>query len=155
MACRAPRAERSIVPNEESGMSRDGAALRSGETADGPDVSATGRGGGAAATGGGAGAASKTTGVRGGGDRSSGVVTRGGRGCAQVRLTFGAGVRGAGVITRRGRTGGGGCVPGGAPRASRKRRTRSASLSAGGRGGGDCRGCSLGEDGGGFAPSAA
>src|SRR5450432_1860244 len=110
MACRAVRAERSIAPNEESGTSRAGAALRSGETAGRTDASATGRGGGAAATGGGGGAASNTTGP-GRGGRSSGVVTRGGRGCAQVRLAAAGLVRGVGVITRRDCTGGGGCVP--------------------------------------------
>ena len=33
---------------------------------------------------------------------SSGVVTMGGKGCTQLRFTFGFGVRGAGVTTRRG-----------------------------------------------------
>src|ERR1044071_904526 len=95
-------------------------------------ASATGRAGGT--TGPGAGCAScrtKTGGgtvVRGGSSAiSGGVVTTGGNGCAQLRLTLGGGgaaFRGRGVIVR-GRTAGGGCVPGGTPRASRKRRTRS------------------------------
>lgn len=79
---------------------------------------------------------------------SAGLVTSGGKGWTQLRLTFGAGASataGRGVILRE-RTGGGGCVPGGTPSASRKRRTRSCSDnggvslpdSLGGGGGGGC-----------------
>ena len=110
-------------------------------------------GGGATVMGG---ATSATTGskevvVGGGGPRSLGVVTRGGNGCTQLRFALGLCAGGVtGVTTRRGRTGGGGRVPGGAPSASRKRRIRSSSLCAGGRGGGAC---SLGEGGSGFSES--
>ena len=87
---------------------------------------------------------------RDGGARSAGVVTKGGKGCTQPRLVLGLWAGGvAGVTARRWRTGGGGRVPGGAPSASRKRRIRSSSLCAGGRGGA----CSLGEGGSGFSES--
>ena len=80
-----------------------------------------------------------------------GSVATGGSGCAQLRLIFGSGGGGAEVMTGRGvkvrgRTGGGGCVPAGTPRASRKRRTLSSSLTGGAR-----RGASLGGSGGGVS----
>lgn len=151
IACRTVREERSIAPNEATGISRGGAAFRGDGVGGGGEVAGSG-GGGTAATGTG-GATSKTTG-------SGGVVVRGGNGCVQLGFTFGGGVRGAGVTTRRrsaarGRTGGGGCVPGGAPSASRKRRIRSASLSSGGRCGGDCDRSSGGDDSGFSASSEA
>jgi hypothetical protein len=73
------------------------------------------------------------------------VVTSGGNGCTQLRLSFfggGLAADGRGVMVR-GRTGGGGWEPDGTPRASRKRRTLSSSLSGGAR-----RIGSLGEAGG-------
>jgi hypothetical protein len=68
----------------------------------------------------------------------SGEVVSGGRGCSHLLLAGRFGLAGGGALTGRGTTwrrriGGGGSVPGGAPRASRKRRTRSCSLCPGGR----------------------
>jgi len=137
---------RSNAPNDWGGTARSGAVARGfGGSADGATIC----GGGAAGMGGG------TTGSRrgvrrDGGASSAGVVTRGGRGCTQPRLVLGFWAGGvAGVTAPRWRTGGGGRVPGGAPSASRKRRIRSSSLCAGGRGGA----CSLGEGGSGFSES--
>ena len=124
---------RSIVPNDWRGITRAGAVAR------GIGVGADGRmigGGGARVMGGATSATIGSNGaavVAGGGPRSSGVVTRGGKGCTQLRFAFGLWAGGAaGVTTRRGRTGAGGRVPGGAPSASRNRRIRSSSLCAGG-----------------------
>jgi hypothetical protein len=84
--------------------------------------------------------------VKGGGGGPSGVVTSGDNGRTKLRLTFRGGVGCCGVTTRRGLTGrgftgGGGAVPAGTPRASKNRRTRSSSLSAGPRlGGSSARG---------------
>ena len=140
---------RSNVLNGWRGVTREGAVARGiGTGADGRVI-----GGGGATVMDGAtstAAGSKEVVVGGGGPRSLGVVTRGGNGCTQLRFAFGLCSGGAtGVTTRRGRTGGGGRVPGGAPSASRKRRIRSSSLCAGGRGGA----CSLGEGGSGFSAS--
>jgi hypothetical protein len=95
MACRAVRAERSISPNELSGMGRGGTGLRGNRGAGWNNFTGAGRGGGATATGGGGAASNTTTG-------SGGAIVRGGNGCAQPRFTVGGGVRGAGVTTRRG-----------------------------------------------------
>ncbi len=138
------------MPNDWRGMTREGAVARGiGTGADGKMIG----GGGATVMDGvtSTAAGSKEVVVGGGGPRSLGVVTRGGNGCTQLRFALGLCAGGAtGVTTRRGRTGGGGRVPGGAPSASRKRRIRSSSLCAGGRGGGAC---SLGEGGSGFSAS--
>ena len=77
-------------------------------------------------------------GVGGGNGVSFGVVTTGGKGCAQLLFAFRGGFPWVGVATgrgaaERGRTGGGGCVPEGTPSASRKRRTRSSSVGGGAR----------------------
>jgi hypothetical protein len=147
-ACRTLPRWRSNVLNGWRGVTREGAVAR-GVGAGGK---MTGSGGamvmgGATSTA----AGSKEVVVGGGGPRSWGVVTRGGKGCTQLRFAFGLWAGGvAGVTTRRVRTGGGGRVPGGAPSASRKRRIRSSSLCAGGRGRGVC---SLGEGGAGFSES--
>jgi len=118
-------------------------------------ASSTGNGG--ETKGSGAGCVSRATKTGGGGGVvvsggssaiSGGTATTGGNGCAQLRLTLGGGgaaALGRGVIVR-GRTAGGGCVPGGTPSASRKRRTRSSSVkgaarctgSLGGEGRGGC-----------------
>jgi hypothetical protein len=97
---------RSNVPNDWRGIARKGAAGRGIGDGDG---TMTGRGGARSM----GGATSATTGskgtvVGGGGSRSLGVVTRGGKGCTQLRLALGLWAGGAaGVTTRRGRTGDG------------------------------------------------
>jgi hypothetical protein len=136
IACRMLPGLRSNAPNDPVGRVRDFSALLVVFTS-GTEAAGTARGGvkvescgSAVATGGGA--TSITTG-------SGGVVVRGGNGCTKLRRTLG-GRCGCGTgetagrgATERWRIGGGGCVPGGAPSASRKRRTRSSSLCAGGR----------------------
>ena len=137
---------RSNAPNDWGGTARSGALARGiGSGGDGVTIC----GGDAAGMGGTTTDSSRGV-PRAGGARSVGVVTKGGKGCAQPRLVLGLWAGGlVGVTDRRWRTGGGGRVPGGAPSASRKRRIRSSSLCAGGRGGA----CSLGDGGSGFSES--
>ncbi len=136
--------ERRVAPNEAAGAKdRDAVGRKTGPVTTGDAATTAGGAISSTKTGSGRGA---TTGGGGGG-----VVTSGGKGCTAVRLTFGRCARGGGgaarTMTWRGRMGGGGWVPAGIPSASRKRRTRSSSLSGVWRKGGDL--CSFGRGAGG------
>ncbi len=133
---------RSTVPNDVAGSVRDGPAARPAMARTGGSSVNTGAG-----KSGGRGASTITgSAITGGGEGSSGTVASGGNGWAQPRrsrrgvvalrrVTSGDAAAGLGtkVSSRRAVTGGGGFVPGGAPSASRKRRTRSSSLCGGWR----------------------